>query len=275
MLDVLIPAVLCVIMIAFNFLRERELDKKIVPEKLPILGSATTLGTKNVQQDYFATKNLNTATLLLLADGQGENGDTAAKISVDTFRDLFNDPRAADRPQYYFKRAANAANKKITNTLEERQGETSMAAVIIDNAKFFYMLIGNSKVAVFRNGDLIPVSEGQTVDVLARHRYYEGKISKRETLALLNERRLYNVLGTDEFQDIEIFDKPIALQENDLVIVMSEGVFNTLHWREIEEALALKKFNVQEAAREIIARVNRSPHVEKENASILIYRQDA
>ena len=274
MLDVLIPAVLCVVMIFLNFLRERELDKKIVPVKLPVLGSATTLGTRDVQQDYFSTKSLDNATLMLLADGQGENGDSAAKIAVDTFRDLFNDPNVTSKPQYYFKRAANAANKKITNTLEERQGETSMAAVVIGDAKFFYMLVGNSKIAVFRNGDLIPVSEGHTVDVLARHRYYEGKISKRETLALLNERRLYNILGTDEFQDIEIFDKPIALQENDLVIVMSEGVFNTLHWREIEEALTLKKFNAQEAAREIISRVNRSPHVEKENASILIYRQD-
>lgn len=275
MLDVLIPAVLCVVMILFNFLRERENDKKIPPAKLPNVGSATTLGTKSVQQDYFASKRLDGATLLLLADGQGENGDAAAKMAVDTFRDLFNDRKAADKPQYYFKRSANAANKKITNTLEERRGETSMAAVVIDDAKFFYMLIGNSKVAVFRNGDLIPVSEGQTVDVLARHRYYEGKISKRETLALLNERRLYNILGTDEFQDIEIFDKPIALQENDLVIVMSEGVFNTLQWSEIESALAAKSFNVQDAARDIILRVNRSSHVEKENASILIYRQDS
>jgi len=274
MADVLIPAVLCVIMIFFNFLRERELDKKIVPVKLPNLGSATTLGTRDVQQDYFGTKRLDTATLMVLADGQGENGDAAAKIAVDTFRDLFNDARTIDKPQYYFKRAANSANKKITNTLEERQGETSLAAVVIGDTKFFYMLVGNSKIAVFRGGDLIPVSEGQTVDVLARHRYYEGKISKRETLALLNEHRLYNILGTDEFQDIEIFDKPIALQEDDLVIVMSEGIFNTLHWNEIEDALSAKKFNVQEAARDIISRVNRSPHVEKENASILIYRQD-
>ena len=274
MADVFIPAVLCVIMIFFNFLRERELDKQIVPVKLPNLVTATTLGTRDVQQDYFSIKKLDSATLMLLADGQGENGDAAAKMAVDTFRDLFNDTNAINKPQYFFKRATNSANKKITNTLEERQGGTSLAAVIIDEAKFFYMLVGNSKIAVFRGGDLIPVSEGQTVDVLARHRYYEGKISKRETLSLLNEHRLYNILGTDEFQDIEIFDEPIALQENDFVIVMSEGIFNTLHWSEIEDALTLKKFDVQAAAHEIILRVNRSPHVEKANASILIYRQD-
>ena len=272
MSDVLIPAILCVIIIFFNFLRELELEKNTGSKKFSPIGMASTLGTREVQQDYFGSKNLNSATLMLLADGNGENGDLAAKMAVDTFRDLFNDANIIGKPQYFFQRAANAANKKITNTLEERQGETSLAAVLIDRSKFFYMLVGNSRVAVFRNGDLIPVSEGQTVDVLARQRYYEGKISKSETLSLLNEHRLYNVLGRDEFQDIEIFDKPISIQENDLIILMSEGIFNTLSWSEIEDVLD-KKILPQEAAREIVSRVNRSPHVSKENASILIYRQ--
>ena len=273
MADILIPAVLFVAMIVLNFLRERELEKNLFVDKGANTGAATTLGTRDTQQDYYGTKKLQNATLMLLADGQGENGEAAAKIAVDTFRDLFNDVKAISNPHYFFRRAANAANKKITNTLDERQGGSSLAAVMIDNAKFFYMIVGNSRVAVFRNGDLIPVSAGQTVDVLARQRYYEGKISKRETLALLQEHRIYNTLGTDEFDNIEIFDKPVALQENDLVILMSEGIFNTLRWSEIEDALS-KNLSLQEAAREVISRVNRSPHVDKPNASILIYRQD-
>lgn len=274
MLDILIPAALCIVAIFLNFLREREVEE-IVPEvdRGFNFGSAATLGTKTVQQDYFATKQLGTAVLMVLADGNGESGDAAAKIAVDTFRDLFNDANAANKPQYFFKRSAHSANKIITNTLEERQGETSVAAVVVDDAKFYYMLVGNSRVAVFRDGDLIPVSQGQTVDVLAKHRYFEGKISKRDTLTLLNEHRLYNILGSDTFQDIEIFDKPVTLQKNDLVILMSEGVFNTLTWSEIEDVFC-KKLVPQDAATDIISRVNRSPHVEKDNASILIYRHD-
>ena len=272
MADALIPAVLFAAMIFLNFLRELELKKNTPVDNGVNIGSATALGTRDTQQDYFGTKKLQNATLMLLADGNGENGDAAAKIAVDVFRDLFNDAKAIRNPQYFFRRAANAANKKITNILDERQGETSLAAVIIDDAKIFYTLVGNSRVAVFREGDLIPLSEGQTVDVLARHRYHEGKISKRETLALLKEHRTYNTLGTDEFENIEIFDTPVTLQENDLVVLMSEGIFNTLRWSEIEDALS-KSFSVQDAAREIISCVNRSPHVDKPNASILIYRQ--
>ncbi len=273
MTDVLIPAILFFIMAVLHFLREREIAVETDTESFFELGAASTLGSREVQQDYFGTKKIHSTLLMLMADGIGENGDSAAKLAVDTFRDLFNDKSVTDRPQYFFQRAANAANKKIVNTLEERQGETSIAAVIVNNSKFFYMLVGNSKIAVFRNGDLIPVSQGQTVDVLARQRYDEGKISKSETLALLNEHRRYNVLGQDSFQEIEIFDKPLDLQSNDLIVLMSEGVFNTLQWNEIELALE-KKSSAKEAAKEIISRVNRSPRVDKDNASVLIYRQE-
>jgi len=267
--DVLIPTLLFLVMVGFHVLRSREVYSEATFE----LGAASTLGTREVQQDYFGTKKIHSTLLMLLADGIGENGDSAAKLAVDTFRDLFNDNGATEKPQYFFKRAANATNKKIVNTLEERQGETSIAAVIVEDSRFFYMLVGNSRIAVFRDGDLIPVSQGQTVDVLARHRYDEGKISKRDTLALLSEHRRYNVLGQDSFQEIEIFDKPIELQRDDLVVLMSEGVFNTLNWTEIEQALE-NKTSAKDAASDVISCVNRSPRVDKDNASILVYRQE-
>ena len=159
--------------------------------------------------------------------------------------------------------------KKITNTLEERQGETSVAAVIVKGDKLFYTLIGNCRVTVFRGGDLIPVSEGQTLDVLARHRYEEGRISKQETLALLDRQRRYNVLGQDSFQEIELFSKPLTLKDDDMVVLMSEGVFNTLRWVEIEEALSQKK-SAEKLANDVIKLVNNSPVIDKDNASILI-----
>ena len=272
-LDVVIPAILFACMMIFHILRVKESNPlaKISGENYE-LGAAATLGTRTIQQDYFGVKNNNEVLLMLLADGIGANGEFAAKSAVDTFRDIFNDPRSIIKPQYFFKRAANAAHQKITNTLEERQGETSLSAVMVKGHQLFYMLIGNCRVTVFRNGDLIPVSEGQTIDVLAKHRYEEGKISKQETLALLEKHRRYNVLGQDSFQDIELLSKPITLKQNDMIILMSEGVFNTLRWVEIEEALS-KHDSVQNLADNIINLVNKSPMVDKDNASILICRR--
>ena len=271
--DIVVPAILFLCIVVLHILRTKQLDPlKIFLGEEYELGAASTFGSRTIQQDYFGVKNNQGVLLMLLADGIRENGEIAAKLAVDTFRNLFDDTNVIKTPQYFFKRAANATQNKISNTLEERQGETSLAAVILSEDQLFYSLIGNCRVTVFRGGDLIPVSEGQTLDVLAKHRYEEGRISKQETLALLDRHRRYNVLGQDSFQEIEIFSKPISLLDNDMVVLMSEGVFNTLRWVELEEVLSKKK-SVQALADEIINLVNDSPMVDKDNASILICRR--
>jgi len=271
--DIFVPTILFLCMAILHILRQKEIHAKnnFSAAKYEI-GAASTLGTREIQQDYFGVKENQEAILMLLADGTGTEGEIAAKLTIDTFRDLFNDTNAVEKPQYFFRRAANAANKKITNTLEERQGETSLAAVMLKGSKFFYTVVGNCRITVFRKGDLIPVSEGQTVDILARHGYNEGKISKQETLKLLDNHRRYNVLGKDSFEEIEIYDKPLELQPKDLIVIMSEGIFNTLRWVEIENILE-KNNPVQSLADEIIAKVNDSPMVDKSNATVLICRQ--
>ena len=273
MVDVVLPALIFFCMMVLHVLRTQELRRqgvKLVNPKYGV-GAATTLGTRITQQDYFGVKELSGALLVLLADGSGEHGDIAAKISVDTFRDLFINKAAVDKPQYFFRRAAHAANKKILNVLEERQGCSSVAAVVINDSTLVYSLVGNCRVAVFRNGDLIPVSEGQTIDVLARHRYDEGRIAKLQTLALLDRHRLYNVLGQDAFQDIELFSKPLTITPNDLVVIFSEGVSNVLRWKELEDILDRRQ-SPQILADEIIRRVNQSAFVDKPNATVIICR---
>ena len=264
--DIFIPAILFLCIAILFFLRSREKAAKVSKTEIEI-GAASTLGTREIQQDYFGVKKNQESLLMLLADGIGADGEIAAKLAGD----LFEDKNAVNKPQYFFQRAANATQKKITNMLEERQGETSLAAVMLNGAQLFYTVVGNCRVTVFRDGDLIPVSEGQTVDILARHRYNEGRISKQETLALLDKHRRYNVLGQDSFSEIEIFSKPLELRQKDLVVVMSEGIFNTLSWIEIESILD-KNLSVQNLADEMISAVNNSPMVDKDNATILIFR---
>ena len=265
MIDFVLPALIFFCMIILHVLRTREIRRqgvKLINPKYGV-GAATTLGTRITQQDYFGVKELSGALLVMLADGSGEHGDIAAKISVDTFRDLFINKAAVDKPQYFFRRAAHAANKKILNVLEERQGCSSVAAVVINDSTLVYSLV--------RNGDLIPVSEGQTIDVLARHRYDEGRIAKLQTLALLDRHRLYNVLGQDAFQDIELFSKPLTITPNDLVVIFSEGVSNVLRWKELEDILDRRQ-SPQILADEIIRRVNQSAFVDKPNATVIICR---
>ena len=280
-MDTAILIVLAIIILTLLCLRNRERIEKVLygtkaaPDKRrgnPI-GSAETIGNREIQQDVTGSALGDDSALLVIADGKGrdQGGKIAAKIAVDTSLDLYGEYQNMDKPQYYFRRVFNLANHKILETMDERMGSASAAMAIIKGNYLYYALVGSIKVAVYRGGDLIPVSEGQTIDILARHRYEEGRISKETAISLLNEERLYNVLGQDTFSDIEFFSKPLVLRPGDAVVLMTDGVPYALKWTQIEDCLK-KGGAAQSMAQGIIEAVNRSAKADKDNAAVLIYQ---
>ena len=211
--------------------------------------------------------------IMVLADGigRGQGGRIAARITVDTFLDLYNEYQAFDKPQYYFRRAFQAANHKILNYLEERQGEAAAAVALVLDDTLYYAVVGDVRLAVYRQGDLVPVSEGQTIDIMAKHCYEKGNISKQAALSFLDEHRRYNFLGRDDFQDIEYFSKPMKLRKGDAVLLMTDGVFPAIRWVDIEDQLKAPGTSKEKAYR-IIEAVNQSKAAEKDNASVIIYQ---
>lgn len=267
----LIIAILVVIIILLEIAKWRIPGKA---ESAPgtDVGTCMTIGSRDVQEDQTAVMETAAGIMAVLADGAGKTygGRIAARTAVNTFRDIFRDYNAFNNSQYYFRKAFHCANKEILKAVEdENRGTASVGCVLIRGGFLYYALVGNVKICVFREGSLIPVSTGHTVAVMAEKRFREGKISRQDTLALLENRRLYNYLGKDDFKDIEFFDAPIRLEAGDTVALMSDGVYEFLGLKEVEETLK-GQGGCQEKALEIIEKVNHGVGDDKDNASIIL-----
>ncbi len=46
------------------------------------------------------------------------------------------------------------------------------------------------------------------------------------------------ISGQDGFEEIEFFDTPVRLKEKDIVVLMSDGLYEGTDWKRIEELLA-------------------------------------
>ena len=132
-----------------------------------------------------------------------------------------------------------------------------------------YALAGDLRIALLRGGELIPISEGQTMDVLAVHAYEEGKISKKEAVWSMEEKRAWNYLGLDGFHEIETAERPIRLKAGDQIFLASKGIWQELSWAEIEDVL-ISPMNPQEKAERLAAMADRKPGSSKENGSVFI-----
>lgn len=238
------------------------------------VGSSMTIGNRQIQEDQSGICQTADGLLAVLADGIGKNygGKIAGKLAVDTIKQFFLEYRSFENPIYFFKKAFHCANHEIRKELEDRDGAASVAAVVLQEGLLYYALAGNVKVAVYRNGNLVQVSTGHTVDKLAKESYVRGAITREDALDLLDNKRIYNYLGQDSFQDLEYFDTPVKLKRGDIVVLMSDGVYETITWKEIEECLKLKK-KCQAKAFEVIERVNTNSRQNKDNASIVLIEQ--
>lgn len=236
------------------------------------VGSCMTIGSREVQEDQLTSMQTDAGLMAVLADGAGKTygGRIAARTAVDTFRDIFGDYNAFNNPQYYFRKAFQCANREILKALgDENRGSASAGCTLIRSGYLYYALVGNVKICVFREGTLVPISLGHTVAVMAEKNFKEGRISRQDTLALLENQRLYNYLGRDGFRDIEFFDVPIRLLKGDIVVLMSDGVYDLLGFREVEETLR-ERVNCQEKALRIIEKVNCNASENKDNASVVL-----
>lgn len=235
------------------------------------VGKAMTIGTRQVQEDDYGICQSSEGFLAVLADGMGKNygGKVSARIAVDTMKEMFANYQAAENPAYFFQKAFRQVNREILNELDDGRGGASLSAVLVKDNFLYYAVAGNVKIAVYRNGNLVPLSTGHTIDMLVEDRFKEGTITREDALTLLENKRLYNYLGQDGFQEIEFFDTPVKLKEKDIVVLMSDGLYEGIQWKTIEELLAGKK-KCQQKAYEIIELINAGSRKEKDNASLVL-----
>lgn len=214
-----------------------------------LYGSAQTTGNQVIQADCVQVSTNHAGMMAVMADGIGKEntGKLCAQIAVDTLLDWYEPYHMLKNPECFFRTSFYEANLRIQKTIGERRGGACLAAVFLNENTLYYALAGDIRIALLRGEELIPISKGHTMDVLALHAYEKGRISKKETVWSMEEKRTWNYLGMDGFHDIEIAERPIRLKVGDQIFVITKGIWQELSWAEMEDIL-LRAVDVQEKA---------------------------
>ena len=243
------------------------------------IGCSKTIGSREVQEDFYKVVRSSEGLLAVLADGMGKElgGKIAARKVTEVFAELFQEYNALDHPFYFFQKAFQTANREVLKLFEDGRGSAVASAIMLRESpirgeypQMYYAIVGNVRVAVLRSGELIPVGSGHTINVLAQDKYYSGDITREDALALLDVNRIYNYIGKDHFKDIEFYDTPIQLKKNDVVVLMSDGIYEGMEWKELEEYLN-RPARCQQLAYDVIEHINRKTE-DKDNAGIVLLR---
>lgn len=234
------------------------------------VGNAQTIGTREKQDDSFAVSIREYGIMGIVADGIGGylNGDVASKIAVQTYLDEFEKRDVTDNLNFFFQKTAMLANERIRDDFGEAKGGTTMVSVVLKDDKLFWSSVGDSNIAVYRGGRIIPVNRKENVSNWMEDRYYAGEIRIEEALNNQSDKRLVNYLGYDGFKKADESDRPIMLKKKDKVLIYSDGV-ELLGQIELENLLS-KRMHPQDTADAIIEAIKAKNKKSKDNSTIVI-----
>lgn len=234
------------------------------------IGNAQTIGTREKQDDSFATSIREYGIMAVVADGIGGyiNGNLASRITVDTFLDEFEKRDVTENLSYYFQKSAMLSNERIRDEFGEAKGGTTVVTVVLKDDKLFWTSAGDSNIAVFRGGRIIMVNRKENVKNWLEDQYYAGSVRREDVLGSQTDTRLVNYLGYDGFKKADESDRPIYLKKQDKVLIYSDGV-EVLGQIELETILG-KKMHPQKTADAIISAIEMKKKNKKDNATIVI-----
>ena len=243
-------------------------------EKLRIFTYSKT-GDEEIQEDYFDIAKNKDATLVSMSDGLGKNeaGRISSIASVKTIEKMFLDEYSNEKINYFFYKSFNKVNHEIIKRVEKNKGGTSNLSIIIDKENLYYASLGNVMLALFRKNELIKLNESHCINEVAKREYYKGKIERIEALQVLNNKKILYYLGQENFDNPKIEMENIKLEKNDLILIMSKGIYENIRWVNLENILSENKKHLDIALNEIILETEENKHGRiNKNGSIVIMK---
>ena len=236
------------------------------------IGVSKSIGDSETQVENVDVLINNDCCMAVLTDGITENSycKTASEIASKSFKNIFERQENFENINFFLNKMFNIANHNILSVLSEK-GKSTAACAIINRGKLYYGLVGESKISVYRNNSLIQISVGHTISAYVKQEFEKGTLSRKKTLSMLNENTLYNYLGVDGFKNVELLEVPVELKSGDIVVIMSNGVFNTISCIEIEKYLG-QLSNCATKSRRIIGAIDSFDYLEKGNSSIILIK---
>ena len=213
-------------------------------------GNAQHIGSRNEQQDSFAFSHIEDAALVrragilaILADGMGglAMGKEASDCTVKAILALHESAKTETPPTEILHNAVESANIDVlamahSAGVEGEAGSTLVAVIVKDN-KIYWTSVGDSRIYLYRAGELVQLTTDQNYATELLHSVAGGRMSIEEARSHPDLAALTNFIGNAESKPADSSIHPLPIADGDWIILCSDGLFGTLTNDEIRKEL--------------------------------------
>lgn len=238
------------------------------------VGKAHGVGRRSSQQDSFSVtpeENYGDAGVFaVVADGMGglKDGDKVSQMAVMSAMEYY-----LGAPGYGMEKIVqilSGAKAGVDNLIDrgevEKSGTTLLLGLLQDGL-FHYASVGDSRICLYRGGELINLNREHTYlnDLLKR--VVNGELTLQEATSDREAQCITSYMGMGSLKKIDLPDAPVPALPGDKFLLMSDGVYNALSTKELTLAL---QHPAEEAASAIESFIHTKNYPNQDNYTVVI-----
>lgn len=255
-------------------------------QKLPggiYVGKVHHIGRRSSQQDSFGISQDGTrldtegkGVFAIVADGMGglsNGGEVSTRVTISML-EAFESQEQNTPGDGLLLALLNKANTDVNQMLGkngQRKSGSTVVAVLIRDDWLYWIAVGDSHIYLYRDDVLMQINREHVYSVELDEMAARGDISAREAAQDPQRRALTSFIGIGKLEKIDRNIRPLKLQSQDRVLLMTDGVFGTLSEEEITAAMRLPVSESGVAIRQMIQAKNKETQ-DNYTALILEYR---
>lgn len=196
------------------------------------IGKLHNIGRRKDQQDSFGIMPTPGGQFAVVADGMGglSGGD---RVSQQVVMSMLQDASAlgggADGNVLFEMVAhANSIVNSMLGAADAYVSGSTVVAVLVEYDCFHWVSVGDSRICLYRNGRLIQLNREHTYEAELMVQAVNGEISFEEAAANPKRAGLTSFIGMGELKYIDGSHRGVQIQRGDRLLLMTDGVFNTL-----------------------------------------------
>ena len=237
------------------------------------LGMVHNVGRRKNQQDTLGTTMTRMGLLAVVSDGMGGLSD-GEKVSQKAVMGMFQaaghvSPPPYENPLYEMLSEANEQVIAMLGPDQIYKSGATLLAVLVDQGKFHWAAVGDSRIYLYCSHHLLQINR----EHIYRQQLIGEAVNKNISFARAGSDpqrdRLISFLGMGELKYIDGSLRPVEVRQGDKVLLMSDGIFNTISEAEIMNILESTK-NAAEAASFMEKRVLEAGNPKQDNFTCII-----
>lgn len=213
-------------------------------------GCCSHIGRRKNQQDAYGFSDFaDTAfvahggVLAVVCDGIGglEKGEEASRLAVKALLDCYMAKAAEDPVQAALDKAMMTANREVIQlglqTGNDDNVGTTLAVAVIYDDELLWCTAGDSRIYLLREDKLAQLSTDHNYAQELARNLPANEMSPEEVANHPDGNALVSYLGLGEDLAFDRNKLPVKLQSGDVLLVCSDGIYNSLNETEIIETL--------------------------------------